>query len=264
MIASFVNDNHLTWNQFPKAGRRITVNVDQVRIYHLKKSYEGLVGVVIVQLAEDRNISRIFRSGVDLGWIGRRALGVVSLVKTGRKAKKTSVGGNKSGRREQWVNKRKRTSGSKESSVGLRQQPNKKKRTQEVSRCKRGVPSLLEENKDMKRRPPNRNKHKRRLLSSISSNQQAKIRNRKMEENNGQVPARGSRPGERPLQSSRMQQGISSPYCLRSRGEMTRKAGSRSSRTVQAQEGQVRSRRDQFRRSLLQTSSTVQTRSPGA
>ncbi|GFY61104.1 hypothetical protein TNIN_346661 [Trichonephila inaurata madagascariensis] len=64
-----------------------------------------------------------------------------------------------------------------------------------------------------------------------------------------QVPAKDSRPGpeeEGSLQSSRIQQGRSSPYLLRSRGDITRKAGFRpSGRSVQAQEGPVRSRREQ-------------------
>ncbi|GFY38443.1 hypothetical protein TNIN_352211 [Trichonephila inaurata madagascariensis] len=54
---------------------------------------------------------------------------------------------------------------------------------------------------------------------------------------------------ERPLQSSRIRPGRSSPYNLRSRAEQTRKAGSRSSdRSVEAKEGPVRSKRDQSSR----------------
>ncbi|GFW12599.1 hypothetical protein TNCV_818511 [Trichonephila clavipes] len=167
------------------------------------------------------------------------------------KRKKTSVAGNKSRRREQWVYKLKRTSSSNESSVGLRQQTYKK-RTPVVRRLKRGVPSSLEGKRDKKRKPPNRDSNKRRLPSSTSSNQQARKRNRRTEENNGQVTARSSRAGltqDRPLQSSQIQPGRSKPYNLRNRGKKTRKAGSRSSeRTVKAKEGPVRSRRDQPRR----------------
>ncbi|GFY61547.1 uncharacterized protein TNIN_414931 [Trichonephila inaurata madagascariensis] len=144
-----------------------------------------------------------------------------------------------------------RTSGLNESSVVLRQ-PEHKKRSPEVKKLKRGVPSSLSENQDREGRPPNRSDHKRGLLSSISSNQVVRKRNRRTEENNGQVLSRGSRLGpaeERPLQSSRIQPGGSSSYNLKSR-EQTRKAGSRSSdRTVQAKEGPVQSRRDQSRRS---------------
>ncbi|GFX40292.1 hypothetical protein TNCV_4319251 [Trichonephila clavipes] len=68
------------------------------------------------------------------------------------KRKKTSVAGNKSDRREhKWVNKRKRTSGLNESSIGLRQQHYKKKRIQEVRRCKRSVPSSLSEGQEEKK-----------------------------------------------------------------------------------------------------------------
>ncbi|GFT28155.1 uncharacterized protein TNCV_645281 [Trichonephila clavipes] len=167
------------------------------------------------------------------------------------KRKKTSVARNKSGRREQWVNKRKRTSGSNESPIGLGQQQYIK-RIQEVRRCKRKVPSSLSEEPYRKRRPPIREAHKRELMSSNVSTERVKKRGRKMKENFGQVPTKDSRPGqeeERSLQSSRIQQGRSSPYHLRSRGDITRKAGSRpSGRLVQAQEGPVQSRRDQFRR----------------
>ncbi|GFY62694.1 hypothetical protein TNIN_178621 [Trichonephila inaurata madagascariensis] len=87
-----------------------------------------------------------------------------------------------------------------------------------------------------------------------------------------QVPAEDSRPGpeeEGSLQSRRIQQGRSNPYLLRSRGDVTKKAGSQpSGRSVQAQEGPVRPREKiiQYSKPLpLQTSSTVQTtRSPGA
>ncbi|GFS79639.1 hypothetical protein TNCV_4241131 [Trichonephila clavipes] len=87
------------------------------------------------------------------------------------------------------VNKCKRTRDSNESTVGLRQQPYKT-RIPEVRRFKTCVPSSLG-NRDRKRRPPNRDSHKRRLPSSTSSNQQVKKRDR--EENNGQVTARSPR-----------------------------------------------------------------------
>ncbi|GFT36900.1 uncharacterized protein TNCV_174791 [Trichonephila clavipes] len=143
-----------------------------------------------VELAEDRNISRIVWSGVDLGSIGHRALGVVSLLK------------NRTGQKKKTANQR---------------------------------------------------AHKRWLPSSTALIEQFKKRSRRTEENIGQVPAGGSRPGteeERPLQSSRIELGRSSPCHLRSIKEMTRKACSQSSgRLVQPQEGPVRSRREQFRRS---------------
>ncbi|GFY52705.1 hypothetical protein TNIN_195861 [Trichonephila inaurata madagascariensis] len=63
------------------------------------------------------------------------------------KGEKTSVAGNKSGRREHWLSKRKQTSGLNESSVGLRQ-PAHKKRPPEVRKFKRGIPSSLSENQD--------------------------------------------------------------------------------------------------------------------
>ncbi|GFU92781.1 hypothetical protein TNCV_3683281 [Trichonephila clavipes] len=74
------------------------------------------------------------------------------------------------------------------------------------------------ENQDKKKRPPNKSDHKRRLPSSISPNQVATKRNRRTEENNEQILARGSRPGpavERPLQSSLIQPGRSSSYNMR-------------------------------------------------
>ncbi|GFY42527.1 hypothetical protein TNIN_424671 [Trichonephila inaurata madagascariensis] len=55
------------------------------------------------------------------------------------------------------ASKRKRTSGTNKSSVGLRQ-PAHKKRKPEIKRFKRSVPLSLEENPDKKRRSPNRNR----------------------------------------------------------------------------------------------------------
>ncbi|GFS37119.1 hypothetical protein TNIN_99311 [Trichonephila inaurata madagascariensis] len=92
------------------------------------------------------------------------------------------------------------------SSPGLRQ-PAYKKRPPEVRRRKRLTPSSLSENQDRKRRPPIKSNHKKRLPSFFSLYQIARKRNKRMEENYGQVPARGSRPGpteQRPLQSSRI------------------------------------------------------------
>ncbi|GFX19585.1 uncharacterized protein TNCV_2074931 [Trichonephila clavipes] len=149
-------------------------------------------------------------------------------------------------------NKRKRTSGSNESSNGLRQQPYKKKRIQGVRRCKGKVPSSLSERPERKRRSPIREAIKRKLTSSTTSTEQVKKRGRRTKENFGQVPAEDSRSGpeeERSFQSSRIQQGRSNTYHLRSRRDITRKASSLpSGRTVQAQEGPVSSRRDQFKR----------------
>ncbi|PRD27813.1 UNVERIFIED_CONTAM: hypothetical protein NCL1_34314 [Trichonephila clavipes] len=108
----------------------------------------------------------------------------------------------------------KRTRGSKESSIGLRQPQYKKKRTQEVRRYKKGLPSSLSEGLDRKRRPPIREDHKRRLMSSTASTEPVTKRGRRTEQNFGHIPGGGSRPGpeeERPLQSSRIQQGKSSP-----------------------------------------------------
>ncbi|GFU55553.1 hypothetical protein TNCV_4339481 [Trichonephila clavipes] len=140
-------------------------------------------------------------------------------------------------------NKRKKARGLKESSVSLRQHPYKKK-TPEVGRFKSGVPSSLEGNRDRKRRPPNKDSHKRRLPTS--TNQQVKKRAR--EENNGQVTARSPRHGpneERPLQLNQIQPGRSNQYNIQSRGDLTRKVASRSSgRTAQPKERPVRSRRD--------------------
>ncbi|GFY01113.1 uncharacterized protein TNCV_5075801 [Trichonephila clavipes] len=180
---------------------RTTVNVDQVRIYHQRKSDESVVD-------RDRSISKgseyqsnsleFSRPRLDRSQGFRSSKSSKKQVK---KREKPSVADNKSGRREQWASKRKRTSGSNESSVGLRQRTYKK-RTPEVRRFKGGVPLSLEENPDKKRRSP----------SSTSSNQQAKKRARRTKEKNGQVPAGGYRPGsaeERRLHSSRIQQGRS-------------------------------------------------------
>ncbi|GFY60924.1 hypothetical protein TNIN_96511 [Trichonephila inaurata madagascariensis] len=134
--------------------------------------------------------------------------------------------------------------------------------TPEVRRFKRGVPSSLEENLDKKRRPSNRNSHKRRLPSSTSSNQQAKKRGRRTEENNGQIPAGGSRPGpaeESPLQSSRIQQGRSSPYYLRNR-EQTRRPFTTSTGNSASQAGT--SPVQKIKSIQFATPSTVQTRWP--
>ncbi|GFY34517.1 retrovirus-related Pol polyprotein from transposon 17.6 [Trichonephila clavipes] len=91
--------------------------------------------------------------------------------------------------------------------------------------------------------------------SSSASTKQIKKRARKTKKNFGQVPAEDSRPGpekEGSFQSSQIQQGKSSPYNIRSRRVVTREADFRpSGRLVQAQEGPIRSRRDQFRRSSL-------------
>ncbi|GFV35340.1 hypothetical protein TNCV_3203721 [Trichonephila clavipes] len=241
-VLSVQNNNAVIW----KTGRRTIVNADHVRVYHQKKSAEGVVGVdssVSSRSEYQSNSWEFSRPRLDRSQGLRSSESSENRVE---KRKKTRVAGNKSGKREQWLRKRKRTRGSNESSTGSKQ-PVYNKRPPEVRRCKRGVPSLLEENQDKKRRPHNRNNHKRRLPSSISSNQQVKKRNKRTEENNEQVLDRGSRPSlaeERPLQSSRIQPGWSNPYNLRNRGEKTRKTGSRSSeKTVQAKEGPVRSRR---------------------
>ncbi|GFS78975.1 uncharacterized protein TNCV_4342091 [Trichonephila clavipes] len=115
--------NNVIW----KAGRRLTVNIDQVRIYHQRKSDEGVVEVDSSvssgseyqsnSLEENRpklNRSQGFRSSES----GERQV---------EQGEKTSLEGNKSGRREQQVNKRKRSSGFNESSIGLRQQQYKTK-----------------------------------------------------------------------------------------------------------------------------------------
>ncbi|GFY57089.1 hypothetical protein TNIN_256791 [Trichonephila inaurata madagascariensis] len=83
--------------------------------------------------------------------------------------KKTSVAVNKSGRREQWVNKRKRTSGSNESSVDLRQLSHKRKhrrsedsrevfllRRREIKTGKGGHLTMTA-TRESCRRPPRRN-----------------------------------------------------------------------------------------------------------
>ncbi|GFY40236.1 uncharacterized protein TNIN_13091 [Trichonephila inaurata madagascariensis] len=127
-------------------------------------------------------------------------------------------------------NKRKRTSGSNESSIGLRQQQYEK-RIQEVMRCKKKVPSSLSAGPDRKRRPQIRETHEREMTLSSAATRQVKKRVRRTKENFGQVPAEDSRPGpdeEGSLQSSRIQQGRSSPYYLRSR-DVKRKASSRPS-----------------------------------
>ncbi|PRD28025.1 UNVERIFIED_CONTAM: hypothetical protein NCL1_33693 [Trichonephila clavipes] len=65
-------------------------------------------------------------------------------------------------------------------------------------------------------------------------------------------------PEEGSLQSSRIQQRRSSPYQLRSRGDVTRKAGSQpSGRSVQAQRGPVWSRREPFSRPQALTLSII-------
>ncbi|GFT49071.1 hypothetical protein TNCV_3261851 [Trichonephila clavipes] len=101
-----------------KAGRRTTVNIDQVRSYLQRKSDEGVIEVEISVssgseyqsscLEENRPRSREFGE------------------QRGMQGKKTNLTGNQSGRKEQPVNKRKRSIGSKESLVGLKEQQHKK------------------------------------------------------------------------------------------------------------------------------------------
>ncbi|GFX19713.1 uncharacterized protein TNCV_2076211 [Trichonephila clavipes] len=124
-----------------------------------------------------------------------------------------------------------------------------KKAIQEVMRCKRKVPSSRFAGPDRKKRPPIRETNKRVLMSFSASTKQVKKRVKKTKENFAQVPAEDLKPGpeEGSLQSSRIQQGRSSPYNFRRRRDVTREAGSRPSRrAVQAQGGPVRSRRESF------------------
>ncbi|GFY62455.1 hypothetical protein TNIN_135011 [Trichonephila inaurata madagascariensis] len=141
----------------------------------------------------------------------------------GETGKKTSLAGNQGGRRDQPVNKRKRSSGSKESLIGLKQQKYKKTR-QEVTEYKRRIPasrSALAERK--KSRKPGRETQKRVLTPSSTSIKPVQKTIRESKENFGQVPTEDLRPSpEESLQSSQIQQGRSSPYNLRRRSDVTK------------------------------------------
>ncbi|GFY13450.1 hypothetical protein TNCV_1803211 [Trichonephila clavipes] len=133
----------------------------------------------------------------------------------------TSLTGNKSGRIEQQVNKRKRIRGSRESLIGFRQQQYKKTKQESVD-----------------------------VIFHIHQASYKK-RVREAKDNFGQVPAEDlrSESEQKSLQSSRIQQGRSSPYNLRRRRDVTKEAGSRlSGRVVQPQGRLVRSRREPFSR----------------
>ncbi|GFU82031.1 uncharacterized protein TNCV_517111 [Trichonephila clavipes] len=151
----------------------------------------------------------------------------------------------------------------------LRQPQYKKKRTQEVRRYKKGLPSSLSEGLDRKRRPPIREDHKRRLMSSTASTEPVTKRGRRTEQNFGHIPGGGSRPGpeeERPLQSSRIQQGKSSPSqeqrrnYQESRFPIFRKNSTSPGGTIPVQKRPIQKTKPV----PLQTASAVPTRSPGA
>ncbi|GFV33767.1 uncharacterized protein TNCV_4568821 [Trichonephila clavipes] len=224
---SVQNNNFVIW----KAGRRTIVNVKQVRIYHQKKSDEGVVekdSSISCESEYQSNSSEFSRPRLYRSQGFRSNESREKQVENGGK---TSVDGNKSGRREHWLRKRKKISVSNESS---KIKIEKEDRLTEVS------------------------DHKRRLPSSISMNQVATKRNRQTEENNGQVLARGSRRDpaeERPLQSSRIQPGRSSPYNL-SRVSLFRKNITSQGGTSLFQERPVQ----EIKSIQFATSSSVQTR----
>ncbi|GFT49093.1 hypothetical protein TNCV_3262011 [Trichonephila clavipes] len=112
----------------------------------------------------------------------------------GEQGKKKNLTGNQSGRKEQPVNKRKRSIGSKESLVGLTKQQHKKSR-QEVTGYKRRTPQSRSAGSEGKKtRKLGRKTHKRVLSSSSTSTKPLKKRIRESKES--------------------LQQGRSSPYRL--------------------------------------------------
>ncbi|GFW23552.1 hypothetical protein TNCV_3806491 [Trichonephila clavipes] len=136
-VLSVRNNSVVIW----KAGRRITVNIDQMRIHHQRKSDEGVISVVKVQLAADRNINRVVWRRIDLG-----------------------------------ENKCKRSSGSKDSLIGLRQQQYKKTR-QEVRGYKRRIPESRSAGLERKKsRRLGRETNKRALTPSSTSTKPVKKR----------------------------------------------------------------------------------------
>ncbi|GFW74514.1 hypothetical protein TNCV_2414131 [Trichonephila clavipes] len=144
-----------------KAGRRTTINIDQVRIYHQRKIAEGMVDAESsVSSGSQYQSSSLERNRPRLG----PSQGFRSS-KTGEKReeekKNTSFAGNKSGRREQQENKRKRSSSSKEPFIGLMQQKYKKSR-QEVMEFKRNIPASWSPGPDRKksRKPSRENERK--------------------------------------------------------------------------------------------------------
>ncbi|GFX03399.1 hypothetical protein TNCV_4634111 [Trichonephila clavipes] len=149
----------------------------------------------------------------------------------GEQGKKTSLIGNQGDRREQTVNKRKRSRVSKESLVGLHNQQHKKTR-QEVIGCKRRIPPSWSAGPERKKtRRPERETHKRGLSSSATSTRPLKKRFRESKES---------------LQKRR-----ASSCNLHPRSKVTKEDCSRpSGRAVQAQGGPVRYRREPFRRSI--------------
>ncbi|GFW36819.1 uncharacterized protein TNCV_4348601 [Trichonephila clavipes] len=185
-----------------KAGRRTTVIIDQVRIYHQRKNDERVVDV-------ESSVSSVseYQS---------------SSLEENRPRLDLSQGYRNSEFAERQVEQ------------GKKQQY--KKTRQDVMRYKRKVPaSRSVEPEKKKNRRPIRETNKRALMSSAASTKQVKKRVKKSKENFGQLPAEDPGPEEGSLQSSRIQQGRPSSYNLRHRRDVTRKAGSRpSGRTVQA------------------------------
>ncbi|GFW99897.1 uncharacterized protein TNCV_2126051 [Trichonephila clavipes] len=195
---SVQNNNVVIWS----AGRRATVNIDQVRIYNQRKSDEGVVDVDSSVSSRSEYQSKSLeenRPRLDQSLGFRSSESGERQVELGEK---TSLTGNKSGRREQQVNKYKRSRGLNESSIELRQQQYKKTR-QVVMRCKRKVPFSWSAGPERKRK----NTNKRLLMSSSTSTKQVKKRVKKTKENFGQVPNEDLRPGpeEGSLQSSQIQ-----------------------------------------------------------
>ncbi|GFT49123.1 hypothetical protein TNCV_3262261 [Trichonephila clavipes] len=142
----------------------------------------------------------------------------------------TNLTRNQCGRKEQPVNKRKRSIGSKDSLVGLKKQQHNKTRQEVTGYKRRTPPSRSAGPEGKKTRKLGRKTHKRVLSSSSTSAKPLKKRVRDSKES--------------------LQQGRSSPYSLRPRSNVSKKAGPRlSGRAVQVQGGPVLSRREPFRRS---------------
>ncbi|GFX19660.1 uncharacterized protein TNCV_2075681 [Trichonephila clavipes] len=77
------NNNLDIW----KAGKRTTVNIDQVRIYHQRKSDERGMEVGNSEKAVDQIINRVVSKRIDLDLISHKVLGIVSLLNDGERCK---------------------------------------------------------------------------------------------------------------------------------------------------------------------------------
>ncbi|GFX20697.1 hypothetical protein TNCV_77551 [Trichonephila clavipes] len=201
------------------AGRRTAVNIDQVRIYHERKTDEKVMeaessvssGTDYQSSSFEENRPRLDQSqGFRSSESDERRGG-------GEERKKTNLTGNQGGRRESSVNKCKRSRGSKESFVELY---NKNKRSRKVKECKRRNPSSRSEGPQRKKnRGPGRQMNKRGLPSSANSNWPLNKKRRESKES--------------------LQQRDTDPYHLRPRNRVTKEAGSRpSGGEVQVQGGQ--------------------------